>query len=884
MNKNKIKIVSISALLAIAISGCDTGNTTEESIQFAKVNLANKQYQTVIIELKNAISQAPKVAEPRYLLGAAYLSLGNSKAAEKELMRALELDYSEQDVLSKLAEVYFFEHDVGGVNDITVQASFSDSAKAKINFYKGAIKLSSGAKLEAEKYFDTVVLDNPNGQYGLLASAYLLTLKNKTDDAYLVVENIIRENENFPDTYLLLGQLESYKKDTKAAVNAFETYHALLPEYGRAEMYLASAYLSNKNYDAAEKISDGILSSIKEQPLANQFKGVARYFSEDYEAALFHLTKALQNGVSNDNIYLLAAISAFQVESFEQSYQYFKNVTSKLDQSHPAQRLFIATQLKLGYQVDASESLLALGELSNADMELLATASYELIGSNKKQATKLIEHYNQSSDNSPFQLVQTGMLQLSIDNMDGIKKFEQAFAMDPENDQVRLVLIAAYIQNKNYKDALAFAKKWKQKGDVFGYNVEAHVYYLQNKIELANTAYEESYNLFPGNVAAANYLAYQDRKNGRYKEAITKLEEVLNKEPNNIFALNQNYLAHKKHGDVKPALSLLREGYFNNKGNDALRINLARVLVMENEPAEVISILDDEQISERIKSSPLYWLILGDSFLKLKKDQKALEVYTSWSINQPNNKAAWQRKSKLEEQMGKISVAIQTVESALKNFPNEDSFKLLSAYLLNRKGNLFAALSMLKTVSNQNDIQVTSLLGEIYLKQRKLDKALPLLTENYNSVPSTHHVGLLFTAYVISKQLPEAQNLLIAHVNKLPEDDISRFMLADFITKSDPKLAKEHYEKVILNNPNHAYALNNLAWLEHNLGNFVPANNYARRALKLASNNANVLDTAGWMAFKNGEVNEAIELLNKAKVLNPNNVEINDHLQAVRLK
>ncbi len=883
MNKNKIKLVSLSVMLAISLSGCEPGKTTEESIEYAKVNLAEEKYQTVIIELKNAINKAPEAAEPRYLLGKTYLTLGNSKAAEKELLRAYELNYNRQNVLAELAEVYFFEHDVDGVNDIIIQPEFLPRVKAKINFYKGVVKLSLASKIEAEKYFDKSVLNEPGSQYGLLASAYILTLHNKTDEAHLAVESIIRENDKFSDAYLLLGQLESHKKDTKAAVNAFKTYQVLLPDFGRAEMYLASAYLSNKDYEPAEKIADGILSLFKEQPLANQFKGVALYFSKDYKNALFHLTKALQNGVSSDDIYLLAAVSAFKVESFEQAYKYFKNVTVKLDKSHPAQRLFIATQLKLGYQSDAADSLLSLGELSNDDMDLLATASYELIeGNNKQQAAKLIEHYNQSSDNSPFQLVQTGMLQLSIDNMDGIQKFEQAFAMEPENDKIRLLLIASYIQTKNYKGALTFAKQWKQKGDVFGYNIEGHIYYLQNEIELANNAYEEAYKLFPGNVSAGNYLAYQDRKNGRYKKAVEKFEKVLNKEPNNVFALNQNYLANKALGDVKPALLLLKKSYSNNKEDDALRINLARVLVMEGEAEEAISILDDLPATEVMKTSPLYWLILGDSFSKLQKDTKALEVYKSWSEKQPSNKISWQRRSRLEEKMGRTSDAIQTMKIAMEIFPNDDDFKLLSASLLNKEGELLAALNILKTISKQADILVTSLRGEIYLKQKNISGALPLLTENYNSVPTTHHVALLFTAYVNNKQLPKANDLLSTHVARWPEDYITRFMLADFITKSDPKLAKIHYEKIIMNNSNHAYALNNLAWLEHDLGMYTQANEYAKRALKLAGGNGNVVDTAGWMAFKDGQIDDAIELLEKAKVLSPNNVEINDHLKTVK--
>jgi len=883
VNKNKIKLVSISTLFAISLSGCGQNKTTDEFIKDAKLNLTEKQYQTAIIELKNAIIDAPKSAEVRYLLGTTYLTLGDSKAAEKELLRAAELDFSRQDVLAKLAEVYYFEHDVVGIDDIEALEEFSPSIKATINFYKGLVKLSLKSIVEAEKYFDKAVLNDPNGKYGLLASAYKLASQNKTDDAYLVVNNLIKENGGFSDAYLILGQIESHKNNTEAAVNAFVKYRALLPKYGRAEMYLANAYLSNKDFEPAEKIANGILSAIKEQPLANQFKGVARYFAEDYEKAFFHLNKALQNGAANDNIYLLAAISAFQIENFEQAYQNFKTVIANLDKSHPAQRLYIATQLKLGYQIEAADSLLSLEDLTNDDMNLIATASYELINNNKRnEAEKLVARYSESSDNSPLQLAQTGMLQLSLDDMQGVQKLEQALSLEPENAKIRHLVAASYIQGKKYSDALALAEEWKQKGEMFGYNLQAHIYHLQNKVELAVTAYQESYQLFPDNNAAAlNYLAYQDRKNGKYKEAIAKIEQVLSNDPINMFALNQNYLAHKALDNVVPAVELIRKGYIDSKENAALGLNFARVLVMENQPEEAISILTNEKTSEEMKASPLYWVILGDSLVKVNNTSKALEVYTEWTEQQPKNNVAWQRKSRLEEQTGNISNAIQTLKTALSHFPENDNFKLLLAYLMNKEGNLNAALGILDSITKQSDVQVSALRGEIYLKQKKVRKAMPLLTKNYNEIPSTNNLGLLFTAYVVDKQMSRAKDVLMEHVKKWPQDDTSRFMLADFITASEPELAKEHYEIVISNAPNHAFALNNLAWIELSLGNNSVAQTYAQRAAQLASNNENVLDTAGWVAYKNGQIEEAIKLLNKAKMLNPNNAEVTKHLQTV---
>jgi len=72
--------------------------------------------------------------------------------------------------------------------------------------------------------------------------------------------------------------------------------------------------------------------------------------------------------------------------------------------------------------------------------------------------------------------------------------------------------------------------------------------------------------------------------------------------------------------------------------------------------------------------------------------------------------------------------------------------------------------------------------------------------------------------------------------------------------------------------------LNNMAYSQLMVGNLGKASDYAARALKEAPANASVLDTAGWVKFRQGKRQEAVSLLRQAAQKAPNNKTIRAHL------
>src|SRR5687767_10964848 len=102
-----IRQAAATAVIAAAlfIGGCGGTSTSspEALLASAKDYLAKNDNKSAIIQLKNALQSKPNVAEARFLLGTALLATGDANSAEKELRKALELNYPAEQVIPPLA-------------------------------------------------------------------------------------------------------------------------------------------------------------------------------------------------------------------------------------------------------------------------------------------------------------------------------------------------------------------------------------------------------------------------------------------------------------------------------------------------------------------------------------------------------------------------------------------------------------------------------------------------------------------------------------------------------------------------------------------------------------------------------------------------------------
>lgn len=176
-------------------------------------------------------------------------------------------------------------------------------------------------------------------------------------------------------------------------------------------------------------------------------------------------------------------------------------------------------------------------------------------------------------------------------------------------------------------------------------------------------------------------------------------------------------------------------------------------------------------------------------------------------------------------------------------------------------------------------------LGSLLGFQLRYDEANDVLAEGLALAPD--HPGLLRAAMRASQQLGQ-QPQALEHANRLsktgaalPQDLFIKAALEE--SSGAPDAAMATYHDLIAAAPEFWPALNNLAVLLTDAGDFAEALEFAAAAHALAPENAAVIHTLGWALFRADDIEAAAAMLEKAVALAPENTSYLAHLAEVEL-
>ena len=208
--------------------------------------------------------------------------------------------------------------------------------------------------------------------------------------------------------------------------------------------------------------------------------------------------------------------------------------------------------------------------------------------------------------------------------------------------------------------------------------------------------------------------------------------------------------------------------------------------------------------------------------------------------------------------IGRIEFKNKQYETALTWFdkvtqgPYEyDSSVAAVSVLLSQKNFSEAEQRLVKMVAKfpKHKLNILLLKAEIYSEQKQYQKAFDILTEEL--VNSPEHRDLLYTRALIAEKVDRLDIL---------ETDL---------------------KKILIKKPNDAAVLNALGYtLVDRTERYDEAGEYLQRALKISPEEAVIMDSMGWLRFKQGRLAEALEILRVAYDKQSEN-EIAAHLAEV---
>ncbi|GGD48576.1 XrtA/PEP-CTERM system TPR-repeat protein PrsT [Lacimicrobium alkaliphilum] len=867
----RIFLILSFSMLVLACSQ----QTGEQHLEKAQGYAAEKDHPAAVIELKSALQKSPQLAAARFELGRIYVQQQQFQQAEKELNRAMEYGYPEEEVIPLLSKAYQKTGADVALSKLKNQyAGLSEEKAAEVGFYKleSLVRLQrtddARALIEQIRNYDT---DSP---YKALALTYSYLLDEEKERAMLQLKDVISNHPYQPDALTLLGRLHISEGNREGAIEAYQQYYAANPDDHQVSFMLARLLTDAGRTEEAEPILDKLLTVSDTNPLLNQLKGLSRANDGDHEEALKYTEKALMNKGTDPGLRLAAGYSAFQLGDFSTAVQHLSHVASDLPANHPGLRLLAASQIQLGLTDEAGETLKRLEQLSDQEAQLFSAAGFEMLKEGNIKGAEEMVARSQGLSESATDLTRLGVLQLSLNDVKGILNLEQALEQEPEQDTTRATLATAYLVTEQYDKAMQLAQEWKEQGDVQGFLLAGTILRRQGEDQQARAEFEQAEQMAPEDPKVRLALIDLALAENETEQATASLKQLLDEHPTQIPALSRYFDLMHRSKESEKGIALIRKALSEKPDNIQLKVLLAHAYLLTQQPQESIKLLSQE---EAAKDLPVkYWDILGQSYLRSNKIKEATDHYDTWLEYHPHNLKAVMGKLFLLDIQNQFQQGLELAKDVMSRYP--DDVRLLSVYthFLLMTGDFEEGRKRFDTLPAK--VKASSLgkglHGRLLAGEDKCAEAMPNIQAAYEDKPNHRHLSLAVFCLNKLDRREDSYQLLSEHVDRMPQDQASLMMLAEREIPRDMKQAAARYKQVLELNSTNYLALNNIAYLQMKLGNLDDARDKALLALEQRPEDPAVLDTVAQVMKARNNLSEAEKYLARAAENNQTTDEI----------
>ena len=866
MTKHKtnklIKRTTLAVMLTSALlSGCSE-KSMESHLADARNYASQQQLDAAIVEYKNAIQKAPNAAEPRFELGKLYLQQNNFAAAEKELNKAMDLGHPVSQVIPLLSVAYQQSGAENALAEVDYRAEGMTAVEsAEVGFYKLQALMQLGKTEEAQALLaDLSTLDTSSVYKGLIDS-YVFVLDNDMEGALAATEALREQAPTNKDVLQQLAKIYLQNGEPEKAAEVYGVYVSQFPDDVTSKFAYAALLIEIRDLEKAAPIVNDLLTLNENHPLLNTFKGIIESANENYAKALEHLEIAVQNGRSDQVVRLVAGFSAYQIQDFEAAQRHLTMVASSLPDNHPGLRMLADSMLQLGENDEALEVLARVEGEQGIDAALFSKASYQLLKDGNVVGAKQMVEKSEAVSATAEDLSRLGVLQLSLNDIDGLVNLEEAVEKAPESVTSQATLLRAYIATNQLDKAKVAAKEWHEQSP----ETAAPLIYLGN-IATAEGAYQEAAQYLDkasGLSDAGNEVTYS-RANllvaeGKKENAIAFIRAFIDENPADVQALALWFALAAEEGDGNAVIAHTQTQFSKNKSDLKLRLLLARMYSINGQLDNTVSLLADVEGDE---SSPqVFWNLKGQTLIATNNVKEATAFFDRWLSFYPQDKNAVLGKLLIVDSQKQFKQGLALTDKVLAKRPDAQ-LTLLKAYFHSRLGQAKPAWDIIN--STTDDVKalpfVRGIIARLHLIEKAPEQAVEHAKVAYDATPNSDNALLLVAALEMSGKKEQAFSFLEKHVGAHNNDVQSAMLLAERQIRSDRKAAIDTYEQVLSKTPDNFVVLNNLAYLAFEDGELKRAEELAKKAVSLQRENADAVDTLAQIYIAKGDKEAALAL------------------------
>jgi putative PEP-CTERM system TPR-repeat lipoprotein len=860
--------------LLLILSGCDITKSTEDYITSAQHYQDKGDLPSAIIELKNAVKKSPNDPLIRIKLGTLYYEQNRYVLASTELARAGELGSpAPQWQLLKLQSLMEQRDNQGILDEVIALNQYESFDRVHIITLKGIAAQKLGLMDQAVAYFEQASLATPENPFSKLSQAYLAQTRDQLDQALQLLDEALNADPDLTQARLLRAQLLGSAGQSDAAIDELKQLVAQHPHDMSYQLMLAESLLHSNQVESARPLIETILKASPKHPYTNLLAAQMNFHGRHYDESKRQAQQVLSAIPNNIVARAILGLSLFQLGENEQSTHHLTQVSANLPLDHPLRKSIAQAQFLMGNTEQVAVNLESYSVQSKADLKLLSTLALGLAERQELPlALELMDKVYQSSPSNET-LAQVGLLKLANQDRQGLADLAQAMASDPNLKQYRYAPAIYHITQLEYEQATEQANAWLGHADTAadGHNVHGLVHIAKGESELAIGAFNQTLLINPHHPIALNYLARLYSQTQPSK-AIEHAKTLLALNPNNLQTLSFLAQLEFTQGNTAQAHQYFTDRLTATGSNDAATVHLAYARFLSHNQYYQESLTQLAAQSAAAQEAAATARLNSFNYFQLGQLDRSMVAAEQWLKRSSQESAAYFSVLELAIKLNKTSRVASIVEQTRSRFPDEPRFVLMGARYFAQSGNYEQARRMVRTLQDTRLKQ--ALLAELHGQKGEYAQAVALQQQVVKAQRDSYAVRRLAGYQKQQGEIAQAKQTLKDWIEVSGEDTQARLQLANLLIANSPDEAIKAYQKILIREPSHLVALNNLAWLQAQGNQLTKARQTIDKALEIGEQDANVLDTYGYILLKQQQPKPAIVAFKKALDFAPEQHEI----------
>ena len=700
----------------------------------------------------------------------------------------------------------------------------------------------------------------------------------------------------YAEAWYTLGRVALAEKKAQQAFGYFKKAVEQDPDHEAAQLELGRMLMAARMPEEAIVRADAILKRDPHHLEAILLKGSALMSQKRSDEAISLLDPVYERGERTQNLILLLASAYFRQGNAERTEALLKAgiekhpdaVALRLQQSN-----FYLRRGQLEKARTAMEKVVADAP-DNFNYAIALARLYWETQTVEKAERLLSQTLSAAPDDVARRIaIANFYLEKKKDTQAG-KILRDGMAGEDPSASLRLALGELLIKRGDADGAVALLKEGldaaKDGSDAKTTNIRnalAKIYLAARDPATAKTYVDRVLESTPDNLQALVIRGQILKATGQPQAAIADFTRVLHRKPDFIDGYIQLADAHLLNRQIDQAGQTLAQGLRLAPDNRTLLMSAYRVSLKAKDYKQA-----EAHLTHLVETDPQAIDVqaeLGDFYMLLNDESSARREYSEIVLKSPHATLGYLRLARLYRRQGKIDDALIQLRKGYDIVqPNDILAAETTAILLSAKRYEEAlALSDARIEANAGEALAYNLKGKVYTAMEKFKDARKSFEKAVELAPQWPQAGNdLAALFLLQDQKEKAIAAFEAVLSRNPENPVAYLTLGKlYEEKRDYEKATALYEKGVSAIPGFWRAANRLAFLMADrattLETLDQALKYATAAYRMQPGQATIVDTLGWIYFKQGETRQALDLYSKLITAAPTDPLVNYHMGVI---